>query len=46
MRNKVKLIFGGAPVTDEWVKEIGGDGYAENAIEAVNVAKKLLNVQA
>jgi corrinoid protein of di/trimethylamine methyltransferase len=44
MRNKVKLIFGGAPVTDEWVKEIGGDGYAENAIEAVNVAKKLLNV--
>jgi corrinoid protein of di/trimethylamine methyltransferase len=46
MRNKVKLIFGGAPVTDEWVKEIGGDGYAENAIEAVNVAKKLLNVPA
>jgi corrinoid protein of di/trimethylamine methyltransferase len=42
LRDKVKLIFGGAPVTEEWVKEIGGDGYAENAIEAVNVAKKLL----
>jgi len=44
LRDKVKLMFGGAPVTDEWVKEIGGDGYAENAIEAVNVAKRLLNV--
>jgi dimethylamine corrinoid protein len=45
LRDKVKLIFGGAPVTQEWVKEIGGDGYAENAIEAVNVAKKLLEVE-
>ena len=44
LRDKVKLMFGGAPVTEEWVKEIGGDGYAENAIEAVNVAKRLLNV--
>ena len=44
LRDKVKLIFGGAPVTEEWVKEIGGDGYAENAMEAVNVAKKLLKV--
>ena len=42
LRERVKLIFGGAPVTEEWVKEIGGDGYAENAIEAVNVAKRLL----
>ena len=46
MRDSVKLMFGGAPVTEEWVKEIGGDGYAENAIEAVNVAKKILKVQA
>ena len=45
LRDKVKLMFGGAPVTEEWVKEIGGDGYAENAIEAVNVAKKLLRVE-
>ena len=45
LRDKVKLIFGGAPVTEEWVKEIGGDGYAENAMEAVNVAKKLLKIQ-
>ena len=46
LRDKVKLMFGGAPVTEEWVKEIGGDGYAENAIEAVNVAKKILKVEA
>ena len=45
MRDKVKLIFGGAPVTEEWVKEIGGDGYGENAVEAVNVAKKVLGIK-
>jgi len=45
MRDRVKLIFGGAPVTEEWVKEIGGDGYADNAVEAVNVAKRLLKVE-
>jgi dimethylamine corrinoid protein len=45
LRDKVKLIFGGAPVTEEWVKEIGGDGYADNAVEAVNVAKRLLRVE-
>lgn len=46
LRDRVKLMFGGAPVTEEWVKEIGGDGYAENAMEAVNVAKRLLGIQA
>jgi len=45
IRNKVKLMFGGAPVTEEWVREIGGDGYAENAVEAVKAAKKLLNIK-
>jgi corrinoid protein of di/trimethylamine methyltransferase len=45
LRDKMKLIFGGAPVTEEWVKEIGGDGYAENAMEAVNVSKKLLKIE-
>ena len=45
LRDRVKLIFGGAPVTEEWVKEIGGDGYADNAIEAVNVSKRLLKVE-
>jgi corrinoid protein of di/trimethylamine methyltransferase len=45
LRDKVKLIFGGAPATEEWVKQIGGDGYGENAIEAVNVTKRLLRIE-
>lgn len=44
IREKVKVIFGGAPVTEEWVEEIGGDGYAENGVEAVDVVKSLLNI--
>ncbi|MBS7655921.1 corrinoid protein [Candidatus Bathyarchaeota archaeon] len=45
IRNKVKTIFGGAPCTAEWVEEIGGDGYAENAIEAVKTAKRLIGAK-
>jgi dimethylamine corrinoid protein len=44
IRDRVKTIFGGAACSPEWVKEIGGDGYAPNAIEAVKVAKRLLNL--
>jgi len=36
-------MVGGAPATEDWAKEIGADGYAENAIEAVSVAKKLVD---
>ena len=42
MRDKVKVIFGGAPCTPEWVKEIGGDGFAENAMKGVELAKKFI----
>ena len=42
LRNKVKVIIGGAPVTKEWAKEIGADGYAENAMEAVKIVKKII----
>jgi len=45
LRDKVKVIVGGAPVTEEWVKEIGADGFGENAVEAVNVTKKVLNIK-
>lgn len=41
-RDSMKVMFGGAPVTAEWVKECGADAYAENAVEAVITAKKLL----
>jgi 5-methyltetrahydrofolate--homocysteine methyltransferase len=44
LRNRVKVIVGGSPVTDEWAKEIGADGYADNASEAVRLVKKLLDV--
>lgn len=41
LRNRVKVMVGGAPVTHTWAEEIGADGYAEDAIGAVALAKKL-----
>jgi dimethylamine corrinoid protein len=43
LRPRIKVMVGGAPVTSEWVAEIGADGYSEDAIGAVQVAKKLVN---
>ena len=37
-----KVLVGGAPVNQRWAKEIGADGYAENAVAAVKLAKELL----
>lgn len=45
LRDKVKVIVGGAPVTEEWTKNIGADGYAEDAIRAVRLVKKLLGLE-
>lgn len=42
IREKFKVLIGGAPVTQQWVEEIGADGTAENAISAVKLAKKVL----
>ncbi len=42
LRSKVKVMVGGAPVTKEWVQRIEADGYSEDAIGAVNVAKQLV----
>jgi len=44
LRPAVKVIIGGAPVTDGWAKEIRADGYSEDAISAVTLAKRLLNI--
>lgn len=44
LRPQVKVMVGGAPVTREWVSEIGADGYSEDAIGAVQVAKQLMGV--
>ncbi|MEJ2013984.1 MAG: corrinoid protein, partial [Anaerolineales bacterium] len=42
LREKVKVIVGGAPVTQEFADEIGADGYAPDAASAVRLAKSLL----
>jgi corrinoid protein of di/trimethylamine methyltransferase len=42
LRPRVKVMVGGAPVTSGWADEIGADGYGEDAIGAVAVAKRLV----
>jgi corrinoid protein of di/trimethylamine methyltransferase len=42
LRDRVKVMVGGAPVTQSWAEKIGADGHAEDAIGAVAVAKKLV----
>ena len=43
-RGKVKVMVGGAPITDAFAKEIGADGYSTTAVEAVKLAKRLLEI--
>jgi len=45
LKQKVKVIVGGAPATAKWAEESGADGYGEDAIEAVRITKKLLGVK-
>lgn len=40
VRDKVKVLIGGAPITQKYAEEIGADGYSENAVGAVALAKK------
>ncbi|MFP5206570.1 MAG: corrinoid protein [Acidobacteriota bacterium] len=42
LRAQVKIMVGGAPVTSQYAREIGADGYSENASGAVTVARRLL----
>jgi 5-methyltetrahydrofolate--homocysteine methyltransferase len=42
-QKQVKMIVGGAPVTEKFAKEIGADGYAPDAVSAVDVVKSLLS---
>lgn len=42
LRSKLKIIVGGAPVTEEFARQIGADGYAEDAGRAASLAKKLI----
>ena len=42
VREQFQCLFGGAPVSKEWVVEIGGDAYADSASEAVEIAKRIM----
>lgn len=46
LRGQVKIMVGGAPVTASYANEIGADGYAEDAISAVDIAFRLIDAPA
>jgi 5-methyltetrahydrofolate--homocysteine methyltransferase len=43
LRERVKVMVGGAPVTQSFATQIGADGYASNAAAASELAKKFVN---
>jgi corrinoid protein of di/trimethylamine methyltransferase len=43
IRHQVKVMVGGAPVTQEWAESIGADGYADDVVGAVELAKRLMD---
>ncbi|MFP4081918.1 MAG: corrinoid protein [Candidatus Aminicenantes bacterium] len=42
LSGRFKVLVGGAPVNQKWAEDIGADGYGENALKAVQVAKDLV----
>jgi len=44
VRDRFKVIVGGGPITPEWAKEIGADGYGTDAYEGIETAKKLIGM--
>lgn len=44
MRDQVKVMIGGSPISRKYADEIGAEGYSVNAVEAVKVAKQLLGI--
>jgi len=46
LREQVKVMVGGAPVTQSYAEQIGADGYAEDAISAVDLAFRLADAPA
>ncbi|MCK4804402.1 MAG: corrinoid protein, partial [Spirochaetes bacterium] len=41
LRDRIKILVGGAPVSEQWAEEIGADGYGANAEMAVQLVKRL-----
>jgi MtaA/CmuA family methyltransferase len=46
LRERVKIIVGGAPVTQEFAEDMGADGYGKDAVACVTLAKQLVGVGA
>jgi dimethylamine corrinoid protein len=45
IRDKFKVIVGGAPTNGKWAKDIGADGWAENSTDAVELCNQLMGVK-
>jgi len=45
LRDNFKVIVGGGPITPEWAKEIGADGYGADALEGLAMAKRLAGIE-
>lgn len=45
IRDRVKVMVGGRPVTEDFAKEVGADAYAEDAVKAVRKAKELMKMR-
>ena len=46
LRSQIKIIVGGAPVSEKFAQEIGADGYARDAVKAVEKVKQMLSLAA
>lgn len=44
LRNKYKVLVGGGSTTPQWAEQIGSDGFSKDAVEAVELAKKVMGV--
>lgn len=45
LREKYKVIVGGAPTSEEWAQKIGADAWADDAIEAVSMIKRIMEIK-
>jgi corrinoid protein of di/trimethylamine methyltransferase len=45
LRQQVKVLVGGAPITQKYADEIGADGYSENAADAVNLVRRVMGAK-
>ena len=45
IRDSIKVMVGGSPISQKYADDIGADGYSRNAVEAVEVAKRLCGVE-